>query len=187
MYALLAAPARPNNTPWPAWDTVALTEATRRFGPTQLDFNDWTNLDNAQNETTKSLRTKDFDVHAWQDSADLLTLSISVRLLCRADPISRRLPSRAALTEAAQILEKLAGLSREPRTDVTDTESHIPEFVAFDLVLHVGGPATVKGALEWIGRPEQKVEEAWNAFFLCKGLWEALATTDPTWGHNVKQ
>ena len=136
-------------------------------------------MSNMQDEATKSLRTKDLDVNAWQDSTDVLTLSICARLLCRPDPISDRLPSKAALTEAVEVLEKLASVSREPGTDITDTESHIPEYVAFALVLQVGGPARIKRALKWIGRPDHKVGEAWNAFFLYGSLWEALTTIDP--------
>lgn len=112
--ASLPDPARPANTPWPAWDAMKLADTTRRSNPAQLAFYDWT--------TSLGNNTNDLDVRAWRESTNVPTIAICARMLCWRDPTSGRLPSREALIEAAKFwrdrptCHRISALIRGTRT-----------------------------------------------------------------------
>ena len=155
--------SRPATASWPAWNADKLAENTCQYDPAQLAFYDWT--------SSFGSRTDRVDLQSWRKSSDVEILTACARALCRPDP-EGQLPSREALAEAAEVLDKLADVL--PDEDTEAQQMGIPGYVRFALALHVADPVHVKATLEWLGRSEQKIGVEWDTLFLCPGLWDAL-------------
>ena len=155
--------SRPPTASWPAWNADKLAENTCQYDPAQLAFYDWASRFGS--------RTDREDLHSWRVSSDVEILTACARALCRPDP-QGQLPSREALAEAAEVLDKLADVL--PDKGAGAQQMDIPGYVRFALALHVADPERVQTTLEWLGRSEQKIGVEWDTLFLCPGLWDAL-------------
>jgi hypothetical protein len=100
---------RPTNTPWPQWDEKRLAEEKRLSDPENVQFYDGWSDASWITETQGIAIGDDYDAHQWKDSSDCWTQSICAHLLCQ--PKDGRPPSREALQEAFEALEKLSTMT----------------------------------------------------------------------------